>query len=227
VNIVSCAQGTEEWRLERLGRLTASRIGEATARIKSGWGASRANLMGELIAERLTGMPTVGYTNAAMKWGSEVEPLARAAYVFFTDREVVEVGHVLHPTIAEAGASPDGLVGDDGLIEIKCPNTATHIDTLLGKAIDGAYVAQVQFQLACCVGRRWCDWISFDPRLPASMCLFVKRIARDDKLITALEEDARLFLTELADKLAALIAKYPSFTPPDTAKDDVAISIRN
>src|SRR5262245_42312967 len=220
--VVACEQGTPEWRLARLGRLTASRIGEATARIKSGWGASRANLMGELIAERLTGMPVDGYVSAAMKWGTETEPLARAAYIFYSDRDVVEIGHVLHPTLAAAGASPDGLVGDDGLLEIKCPSTATHIDTLLGAPIDLVYHKQMQFQMAC-PGRAWCDFVSFDPRLPTEMQIWAQRILRDDKMIAELERDAIAFLTELTVKQKALADKYaPRFAPPPmtpTARD--------
>ena len=212
--VVACEQGTPEWRLARLGRLTASRIGEATARIKNGWGASRANLMGELIAERLTGMPADGYVSAAMKWGTETEPLARAAYIFYSDRDVVEIGHVLHPTIAEAGASPDGLVGEYGLLEIKCPSTATHIETLLGAPIDLVYHKQMQFQMAC-TGRAWCDFVSFDPRLPTEMQLFAQRILRDDKMIWQLEQDAVAFLKELTAKQTALTDKYaPRFAPP-------------
>jgi putative phage-type endonuclease len=200
-------QGSPEWRAARCGSLGASAIADATARIKSGWGASRANLMATLLTERLTGSPVEGYQNAAMQWGIENEPLARAAYEFIEGVEVKQVGMVKHPTIQWTHASPDGLVGNDGLVEIKCPQTSTHIETLLGSAIDGKYVKQCQWQMAC-TGRIWCDLVSFDPRLPANMQLAVKRIRRDDEMIAGLESDVAEFLAELDGKMAALKAKY-------------------
>lgn len=200
-------QGSPEWHAQRLGRVTASRIADMTAKTKTGWGASRANYMAELLVERLTGVPTEGYTNAAMQWGKDTEPLARAAYEFMRDVEVSSVGFVGHPNIAMSGASPDGLIGTDGLVEFKCPNTATHVDTLLGGVIPGKYVAQIQWQMAC-TERAWCDWVSFDPRLPASMQMFVCRIERDDKKIEELSGHVIAFLVELDDQLATLKSRY-------------------
>lgn len=198
-------QGSPEWFQVRCGKVTASRVADLIAKTKTGWGASRANYMAELIAERLTGASAPSFTNAAMQWGTEQEPEARAAYEFRTDSEVVPVGFVIHPRVADAGASPDGLVGSDGLIEIKCPNTATHIETILGQAVPAKYVTQMQFQMAC-TGRQWCDFVSFDPRMPEAMRYFQKRVERDDKLIAGLESDVSEFLDELAKKIAALIA---------------------
>lgn len=198
-------QGSPEWFQVRCGKVTASRVADLIAKTKTGWGASRANYMAELIAERLTGASAPNFTNAAMQWGTEQEPEARAAYEFRTDSEVVSVGFVVHPHIADAGASPDGLIGSDGLIEIKCPNTATHIETILGQTVPAKYVTQMQFQMAC-TGRQWCDFVSFDPRMPESMRYFQKRVERDDKLIAGLESDVSEFLDELAKKIAALIA---------------------
>lgn len=200
-------QGSPEWFAIRLGKATASRIADATARTKTGWGASRANYMAELIAERLTGVPAASFTNAAMQWGTDQEPEARSNYEFMTDSEVVPIGFVVHPSIAMAGASPDGLVGDMGLVEFKCPNTATHLDTLLGDSMDGKYIKQVQWQMAC-TGRQWCDFVSYDPRLPASMRLFIQRVPRDNAMIATLEKDVREFLAELDAKLAALRERY-------------------
>jgi len=200
-------QGSDEWRAARLGKVTASRISDVTARIKNGWGASRANYMAELLVERLTGMPTEGYTNSAMQWGNEQEPVARSTYEFMRDCAVELAEFVDHPKISMSGASPDGLIGGDGLIEIKCPQTATHIETLQGAAVPGKYIAQIQWQLAC-TGRAWCDWVSFDPRMPANMQLFVQRIERDDKLIAELEDHVRTFIAELDAKLSDLTAKY-------------------
>jgi putative phage-type endonuclease len=200
-------QGSEEWKLARCGSLGASRLADAVARTKTGYGASRANLMAELLVERLTGLPTEGYTNAAMQWGTEKEPEARAAYEFRSDVDVVQVGIATHPSISGTHASPDGLIGEDGMLEIKCPNTATHAETLLGDEIAGKYVTQMQWQMAC-TGRKWCDFVSYDPRLPESMALFVKRVQRDDVLIATLETEAKKFLAELDAKVSELRARY-------------------
>lgn len=198
-------QGSPEWFAARLGKVTASRVSDVVAKTKTGWGAGRANYMADLIVERLTGNPTEGFINTAMQWGIDTEPQALAAYEFRHDCEVTEVGFVLHPLITDSGASPDGLVGSDGLIELKCPNTATHIDTLLSGAVPGKYLSQMQWQMAC-TERKWCDFVSFDPRLPETMRLFVRRVPRDDALIAGLENDIRDFLDEMAKKIAKLIA---------------------
>ena len=198
-------QGSPEWLAARVGKVTASRISDAVAKTKNGWGTSRANYMAELIAETLTGQPYPQYQSVEMRRGTEVEPDARRAYEFMADASVEQVGFISHPSIAMSGASPDGVVGDDGLVEIKCPNTATHIDTLLGANLDGAYITQMQWQMAC-TGRAWCDFISYDPRLPAHLALFVKRTARDDKRIAELETMVKEFIDELTTKVAALSA---------------------
>ena len=200
-------QGSPEWFAVRLGKVTASRVADVAAKTKSGWGASRANYMAQLIAERLTGEVAESYTNAAMQWGTEKEPDARAAYEFRTDRTVDLVGFVDHPKIKMTGASPDGLVSIDGLVEIKCPNTATHIDTLLGQGAPGKYVTQIQWQLAC-TGRKWCDFVSYDPRMPENMRLFISRIGRDDQAIGELEKIVTDFLSELDQKAADLTKIY-------------------
>lgn len=200
-------QYSPEWHQQRLGKATASRVSDVIAKTKTGWGASRANYMAELLVERLTGVATEGYTNAAMQHGIDTEPQARATYEFMTDNAVELVSFVDHPVIAMSGASPDGLIGTDGLVEIKCPLSSTHIETLLGAAIPGKYIAQMQWQLAC-TGREWCDWVSFDPRLPASMRLHVQRVMRDNEMIADLEKNVRAFLTELDAKEAALRDRY-------------------
>lgn len=200
-------QGSAEWKAMRLGKATASRIADVVAKTKTGWGASRANYMAELIAERLTGTAAESYTNAAMAWGTEKEPEAIAAYEFLTNAEIERIAFVPHPTIVMSGASPDGLVGADGLIEVKCPNTATHIDTLLGTSVPGKYITQMMWQMSC-IGRKWCDWVSYDPRLPESMRLFVCRVNRDDTMIAGLEKDVTAFLAEIDGKVAELTARY-------------------
>lgn len=200
-------QGTPEWFAIRLGKVTASRVADVVAKTKTGWGASRANYMAELIAERLTGEAAPSYTNAAMQWGTDHEADARMAYEFRSDATVDAVGFIVHPDIPMTGASPDGLIGFDGLLELKCPNTATHLDTLLGEPIDKRYITQMMWQLACS-GRKWCDWVSFDPRLPESMRLFVYRVSRNDELIASLERQVIEFLAELEAKVAALRERY-------------------
>jgi putative phage-type endonuclease len=200
-------QGSPEWFAARCGRVTASRVADVVARTKTGWGASRANYAAELIAERLTGCTAPGFSNSAMQWGTDQEPVARAAYEARTGVSVDLVGFVDHPEIAMSGASPDGLIGDDGLLEIKCPNTATHLDTLLSETVPGKYVTQMQWQMAC-TGRAWCDFASFDPRLPANMALFVRRIDRDVSLILELESEVAAFLAEIDAKVEALTERY-------------------
>jgi putative phage-type endonuclease len=200
-------QGSAEWKMARCGSLGASRVADATARIKTGWGASRENIMAELLTERLTGVPTEGFTSEAMRWGTEHEPEARIAYEFRMDASVAEIGIVPHPEIRWTHASPDGLVGDDGLLEIKCPNSATHIDTLLNDTVPGKYIKQMQWQMACC-RRAWCDFVSYDPRLPEAMRYYRRRVERDDKAIAAMEKLVAEFLDELAAKEAALRARY-------------------
>lgn len=200
-------QATPEWFAARLGKATASRLSDMMATTKSGWGASRANYLAELVAERLTGKKSEGFTNAAIKWGLDTEPHARNAYCFLRDVDVAEVGFVDHPTIAMTGASPDGLVASDGLLEIKCPMTATHIETLLTGRIAEKYLLQMQWQMACTV-RNWCDFVSFDPRMPEEMQFFCTRIARDEALIAKLSVEIQRFLREVDAKVNALSAKY-------------------
>lgn len=196
-------QGSPEWFAVRCGKATASKIADIVAKTKTGYSASRANYCAQLVVERLTGTVSESYSNDAMKWGTETEPDARAAYAFHADVDVAEIGFIHHPAINMAGASPDGLIGDVGLVEIKCPNSATHIDTLLGKSVPGKYQTQIQWQLAC-TARAWCDFVSYDPRMPEHLRLFVQRVHRDNEHIEQLEIEVIKFLSEVDDKLAAL-----------------------
>ena len=200
-------QRSAEWFAARLGKATASKIADLMATTKSGPAASRANYAAQLVAERLTGEPAESFTSPAMQWGTDTEAEARAAYCFFRDAEVVEVGFVDHPTVPNSGASPDGLVGTDGLLELKCPNTATHIATLTGKSVPGKYVKQIMWQMAC-TGRQWCDFASYDPRLPESMRLIVIRLHRDDAMIAEIEAAVTTFLSEVDETVASLRAAY-------------------
>lgn len=200
-------QGSPEWLALRCGKVTASRVADVVAKTKSGPAASRANYMAELIAERLTGEPAEKFTNSAMQWGTDKEPEARSSYEFYRNVIVKEIAFVHHPKIDASGASPDGLVDEDGLVEIKCPNTATHLETLLGQMVPSKYVNQMQWQMAC-TGRKWCDFVSYDPRLPEAMRLFIKRMPRDDKRIAELETEVAGFLSEIAEKLSELNSIY-------------------
>ncbi|WP_421565606.1 lambda exonuclease family protein [Ochrobactrum sp. EDr1-4] len=204
-------QGSPEWFAARLGRVTASRVADVIAKTKTGYGASRKNYLAELVLERLTGKAEEGFTSSAMQWGTDNEPDARSEYQFEKNTKVVQVGFVDHPHIAMTGASPDGLVGDDGLLEIKCPNSATHLDTLRTNTISSRYITQMNWQMAC-TGRQWCDFVSFDPRFPEHMRLFVKRHHRVDADIRALEIDVTLFIKEVDEAIADLAAEYPAFT---------------
>lgn len=200
-------QSDPQWETARLGHVTASRIADMLARTKTGWGASRTNYAMELVTERLTKSPGERYVNAAMQWGIDTEAQARAAYEFRTDASTGEAAFVKHAHIQWAGASPDGFVGDDGLVEFKCPNTATHIDTLLNGAIPEKYLLQMQWQMTV-ANRAWCDFASFDPRLPEEMRLFVKRIPRDEVECARLEREVETFLGEIDDTLKRLRRTY-------------------
>jgi putative phage-type endonuclease len=196
-------QQTPEWFAQRVGKVTASRIADVMAKVKSGEAASRANYRAQLVAERLTGVPSESYTNAAMQWGTDTEPYARMAYEADTGNLVLETGFVLHPEIGFSGASPDGLIGDDGLVEIKCPNTATHIEYLLNNGVPEKYKPQMAWQMAC-TGRKWCDFISYDPRLPDDLKLFCAKYLRDDEYITELESAVSQFLEEVEETVLHL-----------------------
>jgi putative phage-type endonuclease len=197
-------QGSPEWLQQRLGKATASRIADIVAKTKKRPPASRANYLAQLVAERLTNQPTEGFKSPAMQHGTETEPLARMAYEMATGELVTEVPMIDHPTIPMSGASPDGLVGKDGLVEIKCPNTATHIETLIADKVPTKYIPQIQWQIAC-TGRAWCDFVSYDPRMPEDMQLFVKRVERDDALIAELEGEVTQFLEEVTATVLKLI----------------------
>jgi putative phage-type endonuclease len=195
-------QRSPEWFAARCGKVTASRMADVVAKTAKGYGASRANYMAELVVERLTGKPTEGFTNAAMQWGTEQEPFARDAYSAKTGELVTEVGFVNHPRIENAGASPDGIVGA-GLVEIKCPNTASHIEYLMSKEPPQKYYYQMQWQIGCAMAE-FCDWVSYDPRMPQELQLLIVRIYRDEDCIKMLEAEVETFLSELDAKVKAL-----------------------
>ena len=197
-------QGSDAWFEQRRGKVTASRISDVMAKTKSGPSASRANYLAELVAERLTGKVADGFDTPAMRWGRECEPLARSAYEAMTGEIVELVPMIDHPSIDMAGASPDGMVGDQGLVEIKCPKTATHINTILTGQIEKRYVYQMQWQMAC-TGRAWCDFVSFDPQLGPEMQMYVTRVERDEDAISEIASEVKKFLFEVESTVHRLI----------------------
>ena len=197
-------QGTPEWFAQRLGKVTASRVVDVIAKTKTGVAASRGNYLAQLVAERLTGQAADSFKSGAMQHGTETEPMARMAYETETGKMVTEVAMIQHPKIEMAGASPDGLVGEDGLVEIKCPNTSTHIATLMADKAPSGYMAQMQWQMAC-TGRAWVDFVSFDPRMPEDMQMFINRVPRDEKLIAEYEAEVIKFLAEVQETVDKLI----------------------
>jgi putative phage-type endonuclease len=195
-------QGSVEWHLQRLGKVTASRVADVLSKGKSGESASRKNYRTELVVQRLTGVPGESFTNAAMEWGTTTEPLARVAYEAEMGVFVNQVAFVEHPTIANFGCSPDGLIGD-GLIEIKCPNSSTHIEYLTDDKPPAKYIPQMQCQMAV-TGAKWCDFVSFDPRLPNDLQLFVVRLERDVSYIMSMEAEVDKFLKEVEEMFTKL-----------------------
>ena len=196
-------QRTDEWFEARLGKVTASRIYDVLSKTKSGYSATRKNYMAQLICERLTGNREESFKTAAMQRGNDIEPKARARYMLETGELVEETGFINHPTINMSGASPDGLVGEDGLIEIKCPNTATHLEFLRTKTPKPEYLLQMLWQMAC-TGRKWCDFVSYDDRIPEHLSFQMVRIDRDDERIKEIEEEVQKFLHELDEQIAEL-----------------------
>jgi len=206
VNVLDFPQGSAEWLASRSGKVTASRIADVMAKIKTGEAASRRDYKSQIVAEILTGKPQEsGFTNDAMQWGTATEPAARTAYEAISGTLVDTVGLVLHPAIDRAAASPDGLAGD-GLLEIKCPKTATHLQYLLAGTVPTQYQPQMLWQMAC-TERAWCDFVSFDPRLPEDLQLLIVRFERDDKRIAEIETEVKLFLSEVDETIAKLKAR--------------------
>lgn len=206
-------QRTEEWFQARLGKLTSSRVHDALAKRKDGkWASSRERYQAELICERMTGQPYPSFVSADMRWGMEQEELAKIAYEFATGEEVTAVGFVEHPAIFGCGCSPDGLIGDAGLYEGKAPASHTHIGYLLGAPIPDDYVMQMEWQLAC-TGRQWCDWVSFDPRLPEHLRLHIRRIWMIDERRKELEREAVVFLNEVDERMRNLEKMYATVSP--------------
>ena len=207
LNIVQCVQGDHDWWESRLGMLTSSRIADALAVSKRNGGAelqSRQDLKLELAVERITRKPMEHYVSEWMERGAAMEPLARGAYELRTGREIQQVGFVLHPSIKWAGCSPDGLVGEDGIVEFKCPKATTHARYIIAGGIPADYLPQMNWQLSCCPGRLWNDFVSYHPDFPEPLDLFIYRLDRNEETIAAMEAVARDFLAKVDELTAQL-----------------------
>lgn len=191
-------QGSLEWQQLRLGKCTASRVSDVMATVKSGEAISRRNYRIQLVCERLTGLKEESYSNHHMERGVMLEPIARALYEAKNDVFVNEIPFVDHPTIPMAGASPDGLVGDDGLIEVKSPTAANHIETILSGGSPSKYYPQMQWQMAC-MNKKWVDFISYCPVVGDDLALYIFRVFRNDEYITEMELEVTKFLNEVND----------------------------
>ena len=197
-------QGTYEWFSARLGKVTASNVDNVIVKVKNGESVYKRKYRTQLITEILTGKPINIFVNEAMKWGTDHEDEARNFYMekrgLLKDIDVKEVGFIDHSTVKMSGASPDGLVGKDGLIEIKCPQPMTHTDFLISKRINKKHIHQMQWQMAC-TGKKWCDYVCYHPDFPAAQKMLVIRVERDNDLINRLEKDIQDFVTEVEDSV--------------------------
>ena len=201
MKVITAEQGSEAWLAARAGKVTASMISNVLAKPET---AAFRDYQAQIVAELLTGKPQGSdFTNAAMEFGTENEPFARSAYEVSTGFTVDEVGLVLHPTIDRAGASPDGLVGSDGLVEIKCPKVATHLAYICAGVVPTKYKNQMLFQMIC-AERAWCDFVSFRPDLPEHLQLFVIRFQRDEAKIKELTIAVNAFLAQVDEMLTKL-----------------------
>lgn len=198
-NTEALTQRSQEWLQARVGHVTASAFKRVMGRKKDGgYLQDRKDYLMQVVSERLSGQPTSHYVTPSMQWGVEQEPAARDAYKLKTGFDVLEVGFIKHPTLM-VGVSPDGIVdcdGENGLIEIKCPNTTTHCAYILGGTLPDEHKAQVQGQMWI-TGFQWCDFVSFDPRMPTGLQLMVLRVQRDDEFIKLLEAEVASFLTDV------------------------------
>ena len=198
-------QRTDEWHKARYGWATASRLADLMAKTKSGSSATREKYLTQVVIERITNQPyNSGFTTAAMQRGIDLEPKAICAYEIITGNTVDPVGFIRHPSIDYAGASPDGMIGDDGLIEVKCPESHTHIATIETGKIDRRYMLQMQFQMAC-AQRQWCDFVSFDDRMPGNLSIKIIRVEKDQKMIDLIESEVISFLDDANKRIAKLM----------------------
>lgn len=206
-------QGSDEWFAARVGKVTASRVADIIAKTKSGVSTSRANYMAELVCERLTGIPAERHVSDPMRWGAENEGAARTAYEFLECEKVEQVGLIDHPTISMAAASPDGIVGGVKILEIKCPNTATHLGTLGLKQVSSRHLTQIHWQASCtrCIAA---DFVSYDPRLPPRMRYICIPVKINQDYIRQLESEVEKFIAELNEQISDLLVEYGGCSEP-------------
>lgn len=195
-------QGSQEWLDLRLGKITASRMKDLlTNGIRGNPSKTAESYMIELIAEKLSGQPKQFFENDAMRWGTETEPQARAMYELETGHDVAEVAFIVKNEFV--GVSPDGLIGENGMLEIKCPTTATQIKRALSDNYHADYKAQIQCQLWV-AQREWCDFLSFDPRLDGPASFLIERVERDEKFITEMSEKTDVFINNMLAAISKL-----------------------
>lgn len=218
-------QQTAEWFQSRAGCCTGSHAADIMAFLKSGKGEikARADYRGKIIAERLTGMPDMeGFNSAYMQWGTEQEPFARAAYEREEGVMVEECGFILHPSIPRCGGSCDGFIGDDGIMEIKAPATSTHLRWILDGVVPAEHEPQMSFYLAV-TGRKWADFITYDPRLPKQLRMMVIRLQRNEARIAEIEEAVRVFNAEVDAVIDRLRGIMGPFELPAQMQEDERI----
>jgi hypothetical protein len=234
MKIEHCAQGTQDWFDARNGRVTASRIKDVTAYLKQTKAEVEAGIRREaqkridyrteIIAETLLGEALPHFVSDAMKWGIEQEALAATEYEIESPEDVSGVGFVYHPSIERAGASPDRLVGKDGLLEVKCPNTTTHIEWILAGVVPEEHRPQMYFQIQCCE-RQWCDFLSFDSRLPKRYQKFIRRLHADEAIQESIDAEVLKFLAEVDATVAALDKQMPALAQEETPDPDAGLGL--
>lgn len=210
MHVINCIQGDSDWLQARTGRVTASEVRRVLSELKKGGETQeRATYRAALVGEMLTGVPAEHTITRAMDHGTEFEPLARSAYELHMGVMVEEVGFVIHPLIERAGASPDGLVGEDGGIEIKCPNTSTHVRWMTAGVIPEEHRAQMFWNMAC-TGRTWWDFVSFDPRMKDRRDrLFIRRLEAHEAIQMEMSVRVNDFLAECDEMVKEIVSKRP------------------
>ncbi|AQX28205.1 MULTISPECIES: lambda exonuclease family protein [unclassified Bartonella] len=203
-------QRTAEWFQAHLGKVTTSNIYNLLNKTAKGLPTSKyEEYKIKLMTERLVGEISHSYTTSAMQRGIEYEEDALKEYAFIYDTEVTQCGFIQHPTIQMVGASSDGFVGENGLVEIKCPRSVNHLRFWITEKIKPEYLAQMHFQMAC-TGRQWCDFVSYDPRFSgqsAHLRLKVQRIHRNDEQIEAINQAVETFLEEIEQEIKQITAQ--------------------
>jgi putative phage-type endonuclease len=212
VRVVDCEQNSADWVWARTGRITASRICDMMATLKRGGeAASRRDYRAQLVAERLTGRAEEHYVSKEMQFGAEQEPFARTAYEIKTETIVDQVGFIFHPRLDFTGASPDGLIGQDGGLELKCPKTTTHLAYIMAGTVPKEYQDQMLWNMAC-AEREWWDFVSYDSRLPEKLRIFIVRMPRNEARISEIEREI-LKLNSEAQYICVQLGMEAKLTP--------------